>query len=91
MKLFKCCILNYKNMSTHKYNTRSKSTTRSKSNTKKTNYTGDNITTVHKYNTRFQSKQQKFDVDIDFDDASKQWRKNKRYLGNGCYIYKKTN
>ena len=86
-------------MSTHKYNTRYKSNTcskyntRSKSNTKKTNYTGDNITAVHKYNTRFQSKQQNFDVDvdIDFDDASKQWRKNKRYLGNGCYIYKKTN
>ena len=83
-------------MSTHKYNTRSKSNTcskyntRSKSKTNKTNYTRD-ITVVHKYNTRFQSNQQKFDVDIDFDDASKQWRKNKRYLGNGCYIYKKIN
>lgn len=25
--------------------------------------------------------------EIDFDDASKQWRANKRRLANGCYEY----
>jgi hypothetical protein len=25
---------------------------------------------------------------IDFDEASREWRKNKRYLGNGCFEYK---
>lgn len=27
-------------------------------------------------------------IKIDFDEASKEWRKNKRYLGNGCFEYK---
>ena len=27
-------------------------------------------------------------VEIDFDDASKEWLKNKKKLGNGCYTYK---
>ena len=25
---------------------------------------------------------------IDFDESSKQWRKNKRYIGNGVFEYK---
>tara|TARA_Y100000768_G_C23980035_1_gene685199 strand:+ start:199 stop:393 length:195 start_codon:yes stop_codon:yes gene_type:complete len=25
--------------------------------------------------------------DIDFDEASKLWKQNKKYIGNGCYIY----
>ncbi len=25
---------------------------------------------------------------IDFEDASNEWRKNKIYVGNGCFIYK---
>lgn len=29
------------------------------------------------------------DIDIDFDEASKAWNKNKIKTGNGCYIYKK--
>lgn len=32
-----------------------------------------------------------FDVNIDFDDASIQWNKNKKKLGNGMYAYKKVN
>jgi len=28
-------------------------------------------------------------VIIDFDEASKAWRKNKIDIGNGCYKYKK--
>jgi len=28
------------------------------------------------------------DVTIDFDGASREWRKNKRSIGNGSYIYK---
>lgn len=30
----------------------------------------------------------KYVVDIDFDEASREWRKNKRSIGNGCYRYK---
>jgi hypothetical protein len=33
---------------------------------------------------------QELEVNIDFDDASKCWMKNKKKLANGCYIYKKT-
>ena len=29
-----------------------------------------------------------FDINIDFDDASKQWRENKIYVGNGEFRYK---
>jgi hypothetical protein len=45
--------------------------------------------------TRSQSKNVKrpnyveLDIDIDFDEASKAWNKNKIKLGNGCYQYKK--
>ena len=27
-------------------------------------------------------------VMIDFDKASREWRKNKISVGNGCYVYK---
>jgi len=30
-----------------------------------------------------------YDVTIDFDEASKQWRKNKIYVGDGTSIYKR--
>jgi hypothetical protein len=33
-------------------------------------------------------KNDKYQVDIDFDDASRAWRKNKISVGNGCYEYK---
>jgi hypothetical protein len=45
--------------------------------------------------TRSQSKNYKrpnyveFDIDIDFDESSKAWNKNKIRTGNGCYKYKK--
>jgi hypothetical protein len=29
------------------------------------------------------------DIDIDFDEASKAWNKNKIKTSNGCYRYKK--
>ena len=29
-----------------------------------------------------------YDVDIDFDEASKEWRKNKISLGGGLFQYK---
>jgi hypothetical protein len=29
------------------------------------------------------------EVDINFDEASKAWNKNKIKIGNGCYQYKK--
>ena len=35
-------------------------------------------------------KQKKlYDNFIDFDEASKQWRKNKIHLGEGIFIYKR--
>ena len=30
----------------------------------------------------------KYDIDIDFDEASYQWRCNKKSVGNGCFVYK---
>jgi hypothetical protein len=33
-------------------------------------------------------RSQKYTVDIDFDGASKDWRMNKRSIGNGSYVYK---
>ena len=36
---------------------------------------------------RSSSRLPKFTVDIDFDSASNEWRKNKRSTGNGCYSY----
>jgi phosphoglycerate-specific signal transduction histidine kinase len=29
------------------------------------------------------------EIIIDFDESSREWRKNKMYLGNGEFIYKK--
>lgn len=43
--------------------------------------------------TRSQSKNAKrpnyMEVDIDFDEATTEWNKNKIKIGNGCYRYKK--
>ena len=33
------------------------------------------------------NKIQQFEVNIDFDDATKKWRSNKKSIGNGCYKY----
>ena len=40
--------------------------------------------------TRSQSKINcvSFNVVIDFDESSREWNKNKTYLGNGTYEYK---
>lgn len=40
--------------------------------------------------TRSETKYEKcslYNVEIDFDEASKEWRSNKRSIGNGCYKY----
>jgi len=39
--------------------------------------------------TRSQStnKSQQFEVDINFDEAMKEWRSNKKIIKNGCYKY----
>ena len=34
-----------------------------------------------------EAKKQLYQVNIDFDEASKCWRKNKKLIGNGCYKY----
>ena len=33
------------------------------------------------------NKIQQFEVNIDFDDATKKWRSNKKSIGNGSYKY----
>lgn len=74
-------------MTTHSYNTRFKSS--KTSDTKNSVIKSTNMIKVysHKYNTR-SKKNQELKVDIDFDDASLHWRKNKYYLRNGCFRYK---
>jgi hypothetical protein len=58
-------------------------------------YKATNINKPSKMVTRSQSKNYKrpnyveLDIDIDFDESSKAWNKNKIKTGNGCYIYKK--
>jgi len=40
--------------------------------------------------TRSQTNYEKtaiYEVNIDFDSASKSWKANKRSIGNGCYVY----
>lgn len=40
--------------------------------------------------TRSETKYQKnslYTIEIDFDEASKEWNANKRKVGNGCYKY----
>ena len=37
--------------------------------------------------TRSKSQQNLYTVDIDFDEASKAWRENKKSIGNGSYKY----
>jgi len=39
--------------------------------------------------TRSQSSVALIETEIDFDEASLAWNKNKKKLGNGCYEYKK--
>lgn len=34
-----------------------------------------------------ENKNVKYEFDYDFDDASKCWKENKKYIGNGCYKY----
>lgn len=36
---------------------------------------------------RGSSRAPKFSVNIDFDGASREWRRNKRSMGNGTYAY----
>ena len=40
--------------------------------------------------TRVSAIKTPYSVKIDFDDASKQWRKNKIHIGEGVFRYKKT-
>ena len=40
-----------------------------------------------KMNTRRQTKLSILEVNIDFDDAITEWRKNKKLTGNGQYKY----
>ena len=35
-----------------------------------------------------QNKEPLFQVNIDFDESSREWIKNKKRIGNGMYVYK---
>lgn len=37
--------------------------------------------------TRSQTARLEYEVNIDFDDASRHWNANKKKLNNGCYEY----
>lgn len=56
----------------------------SKENKKTVKNTEQATTTQHQYNLR--SKQPLYDVNIDFDEASAAWNRNKRRVGQ-CYVY----
>lgn len=34
-----------------------------------------------------QNEMREYEVNIDFDEASRLWRQNKKSIGNGCYKY----
>jgi len=48
------------------------------------------IITRSKSTSMLTNKRVEFDVDMDFDKASHEWRKNKQYQGNGSFIYKRS-
>jgi hypothetical protein len=37
--------------------------------------------------TRSQTSKIMYEVVINFDEASNEWKSNKKYVGNGCYKY----
>ena len=43
------------------------------------------------YCDKLRNRKKIYDVDIDFDEASKAWLQNKKKLGNGCYSYSISN
>jgi len=40
------------------------------------------------YCDKLRNRKKIYDVDIDFDEASKAWLQNKKKTGDGCYTYK---
>jgi hypothetical protein len=38
---------------------------------------------------QYQANMNEFSVNIDFDEASKAWRSNKKSVGNGMFTYRK--
>ena len=42
---------------------------------------------ITKMLTRSQTILKELEVNIDFDEASKSWKQNKKYMGNGTYKY----
>ena len=42
---------------------------------------------LKKMDTRSQTKQALYSVEIDFDDASEEWRANKKSMPNGMFKY----
>jgi len=56
----------------------------------------DNIININSETTKTETKKNNihdreqeplYEVNIDFDDASKQWHANKKFVGNGMYKY----
>ena len=42
-----------------------------------------------RYSERLRRRNEAYVLDIDFDEASREWLKNKVSVGNGCYTYTK--
>lgn len=47
----------------------------------------DEISLIEKYNEK--KIKTEYEVNIDFDEAHREWMLNKKKLKNGCYKYKK--
>jgi hypothetical protein len=49
----------------------------------------NNVMYPSRYSERLRRRNEVYALDIDFDEASRAWLKNKTPVGNGCYIYTK--
>lgn len=47
----------------------------------------NSITIIENYCDKLRNRKKIYDVDIDFDEASKAWLQNKKKTGDGCYTY----
>lgn len=45
------------------------------------------VTNTSNYCDKLRNRKKIYDVDIDFDEASKAWLQNKKKTGDGCYTY----
>ena len=46
-----------------------------------------NMSEDYNFHSKLRNHKKIYDVDIDFDEASKAWLENKKRTGDGCYTY----